>query len=309
MQTDPDMPGPSRQEGAGGDAERVQPNRIANLMATLESSPDWSLPTENFWACLWRWTRVQIYRVLGSSRPPSLDSEMVTMRKIEVLHRFDVLWTRARVIRHFQEPRGGVVDDEVADKIHQDLLAHSNALRECRFFQTEGRHLFPTKDVDMNPLAEQISQLADIHFRAKLHAILSVEARTLRESAAGVACDIVEGKIFAVMKEMSSLIRDQCCYKNATGFAHRVRASFSGALALLLPTAILTHLFEDPSPATSTGIVVTCVTVVGLLLSYYMSDTHPKDILNITAAYAAILVATLGAGPRSDEKLKMVPMG
>ena len=79
--------------------------------------------------------------------------------------------------------------------------------------------------------------------------------------------------------------------KEAKEFFGRLRMALFGGCSLVTPMLIM-NLHSTPL----TKLVTTSVFVffVGVILAWYMKDARQKDILAVTAAYAAVLVVFVG---------------
>jgi hypothetical protein len=84
---------------------------------------------------------------------------------------------------------------------------------------------------------------------------------------------------------------------NINAFIQRLSFAVLGGFALIIPMLIM-KLY----PTTLTVCLTTAlfVIVAALLLALFMQDTEPKDVLGITAAYAAVLVVFVGTSTTSS---------
>lgn len=73
--------------------------------------------------------------------------------------------------------------------------------------------------------------------------------------------------------------------------------ALGGGLALVGPMLIMVR-----NPSEGVAIITTscCVLGVAVILALFMNDSHPKDVVACTAAYAAVLVVFVGAGGGSQ---------
>ena len=80
--------------------------------------------------------------------------------------------------------------------------------------------------------------------------------------------------------------------KKDTFFA-RLPLALAGGFALIAPMLIMTlHKSKLTSLLTTSFFVL----AVAIMLSWFMKDASPKDIIGATAAYAAVLVVFVGTG-------------
>ncbi|KAK0740344.1 hypothetical protein B0T18DRAFT_417771 [Schizothecium vesticola] len=210
--------------------------------------------------------------------------------KIEFLHRYSILWTRSRLLRHYHEPKD-LVDDGVADHIREDLHAYSNALQDYRLFRTEGHFLFPTDEL-MNPLAKDIALLDDMRRRLQAPPPDSEEARTLAREADEISEKIGTKLLTAMRVTTSGITRVQQRRRRQDMWA-RLLMALGGGLALIAPMLIMVL-----HPSKATALVTTCcfVVAVAIALAIFMRDSKPKDVVACTMAYAAVLVVFVGLG-------------
>lgn len=144
----------------------------------------------------------------------------------------------------------------------------------------------------MNELAMEISTIEDA--RAELNRMQadSDEAKRLGNKvdeltkAAGV-------KLLKAMNETTSGITKANEVKERQALWARLLMALGGGLSLVGPMLIMVL-----HPTRLTALVTTSCFVVGIavVLAVFMRDSHPKDIIACTAAYAAVLVVFVGVG-------------
>jgi cytochrome c biogenesis factor len=79
-------------------------------------------------------------------------------------------------------------------------------------------------------------------------------------------------------------------------FYKRLLMAVFGGLALVVPMVIMT-IWETKSVCLS--VTAACVALVAILLATIMVEAHPKDVLAVTATYAAVLVVFVGSSMAS----------
>lgn len=263
----------------------------------------------------WQW----VLGLLGSRSKDVKDARgtdaMEESSKIEFLQQYNVLWARAKLLRHYNEPKD-LVDDEVADRLQSDLQRYckaavdthfngsgcpsrcadshlANALRDYRFFTTEGQFFFPTSDHRMNSLAKDISQLEDMRSQLKRLPQESDEAKDLNK-AVGEAGDKIGQAIRHTISRTTSDITQAQARKNRQTYVGRAWAALCAGAALLTPMIIMSRFRGEFTALITTYIFVV---VVAYSLAKYMTESQPKDIFACTAAYAAVLVVFVGVSP------------
>lgn len=82
-----------------------------------------------------------------------------------------------------------------------------------------------------------------------------------------------------------------------TAFFKRSAFALLGGFALIIPMLVM-----KLNPTTLTVCLTTTLFVIAaaLLLALFMRDTEPKDVLSITAAYAAVLVVFVGTSTTNN---------
>jgi len=167
----------------------------------------------------------------------------------------------------------------------------ANALRDYRFFRTEGDFLFSTDNV-MNGLAKEIVSLESAKTKLKSSQKGSQEARDLAEQIDGATKSIGQ-VLLKVMNETTSGITKDKEAKERQALWARLLIALGGGLALIGPMLIMVL-----HPEKLTALITTSCSVVGVavVLAVVMRDSQPKDIVAFTAAYTAVLVVFIGSG-------------
>ncbi|KAK0747167.1 hypothetical protein B0T18DRAFT_166221 [Schizothecium vesticola] len=214
--------------------------------------------------------------------------------KIEFLHRYNIVWARSRLLRHFNEPENvDLVDDKVAGQISQDLHEYSNALRDYRFFRTEGELLFKTDHSTMDYLAKKFIQLGVDRSQLKSLPPESEQAKSL----AGIVdddCKKIGTRLFGLITKTSSGMTKEERQVKKQVFRARLLAALSGGLALIAPMLIV--VLAPPTKATALATTCCSVLAVAISLAIFMNDSQAKDIVACTAAYTAVLMVFVGVG-------------
>ncbi|KAK4161613.1 hypothetical protein QBC43DRAFT_357478 [Cladorrhinum sp. PSN259] len=223
----------------------------------------------------------------GGIQPPPAKAERL---RIEFLHRYNILWARSKLFRHYESDHD-LLEDVVAEQILNDLRAYSNALRDYRFFRTEGDFLFSTDDL-MSGLAKDIVSLENA--RSKLPNLQegSQEAQDLAEQIGRMTKGIGQELLKAMNETTSGITKDKE-FKDRQALWARLLMALGGGLALIGPMLIMVL-----HPEKLTALITTscCVVGVAVMLAIVMRDSQPKDIVAFTAAYAAGLVVFVGSG-------------
>lgn len=242
--------------------------------------------------------------------------------KIRILHQYNVLWARSKLLRHYEE-RNDLVDDEVAGRIQRDLQAYckaefatrsrqrheltrtrhadalqATALRDYQFFQTaEGEAIYPISDGHMNFLTEAISRLEGMRSELKRLPLESAEAKDLIETT-GKVCDAIGSILLNLITVADFNARIDQTIQVQRSRKSRLGAAFAGGGALLLPMIIMI-VCPGQLPALMTTYCF--VFAVAIALAILMRDSQPKDIFACVAAYAAVLVVFVGTGQSSSD--------
>ncbi|KAK1829810.1 hypothetical protein QBC39DRAFT_355956 [Podospora conica] len=213
--------------------------------------------------------------------------------KIEFLHRYNVLWARARLIRQYNDRYSDLVNDQVATGIYQDLHRYSNALRDYQLFRAEGRFLFRTDYNSIMQLAGRIWMLEEIRSRLQGIDPESEEAKAIAKDADKTRKEARKELVETVAFTTSGMTKEQG-RKDEKAFRARLLAALGGGLALIVPMLVMVLA----PPAKATALATTCcfVLAVGIALAFFMKDSQPKDVVASTAAYAAVLVVFVGVG-------------
>lgn len=120
----------------------------------------------------------------------------------------------------------------------------------------------------------------------------SDEAPKIRSKIQDLRTEIDEALLTAIRSTTSGLtVEEQARARKALW--SRLLMALSGGTALVAPMLIMVL-----RPAKLTAVLTTSLCVLGVAvgLAIFMTDSHPKDVLACTAAYAAVLVVFVGAG-------------
>jgi len=97
-----------------------------------------------------------------------------------------------------------------------------------------------------------------------------------------------------VLGEMRSGVRYTNEKKAQKAFYSRLIMAVIGRFALVVPMLIMTLHSSKVTSLVTTSVFALFVVIS---LAWFMDTAEPKDIIGATAAYAAVLVVFVGAGP------------
>ncbi|KAF4449364.1 lysyl oxidase-like protein 2 3 4 [Fusarium austroafricanum] len=250
----------------------------------------------------------QIMQTIQFTRPVQLDSKGPEAEKFkfEVLHRYNILSCRSRVLRHLEaDPSLG--DDEFSDQVFQDLSRYSSASRDYRAFRTDEGYLFPSDRMDriigaMVMLEERRRDLEGLRKSSEKSETTmeatedlgetSMKVKELMEEIDELRSHLNEEFQEAVLS-ITSGITDANKAKERKALWSRLIMALVGGFALIGPMLIMVL---HPTKLTSLLTTSIFTFAAAVCLAVFMKDSEPKDVIGFTAAYAAVLVVFIGTG-------------
>ncbi|KAK3364658.1 hypothetical protein B0T25DRAFT_599088 [Lasiosphaeria hispida] len=202
--------------------------------------------------------------------------------KIEFFHRYNILWSRYKLLQHSEQD---FFDTTAPETVLKDLSAYSNALRDYRFFRNEGESLFATKRL-LGEVAKEIGALDGARSKLALLEEDSEEAKRLGEEIEQITKQTGEAFLEAMNQAISDIAREKMG-KARKALWSRLMAALGGGFALVGPVVIVVL-----HPTKLTALVTTsCFVILAAVgLATVMKESQPKDVVACTAAYAAVLV-------------------
>jgi hypothetical protein len=224
---------------------------------------------------------------------------------IEPLYRYNVLYSRAKLLKHCSRSNPPYfTDDDLAGMIQRDLNQH------CGFLQTLlAKHLPEKKPAraieDYHAIRARASWIfGDIHLKDMT--LMMIELDTMQSKFDKLAPQSDEahriGQQIQMIKEriensfsgakQSGILKQELSMAKQR-LSVRLAMALGGGFALVIPMLIMVL---HPSKITNLVTTASFVLVVAVGLAVVMTSSEPKDIVACTAAYAAVLVVFVGAG-------------